>query len=209
MRSNIDAQITNRLSARVSLGGMMLKTTKPNGVDWTAYKLTLLARPDAPFYANNNPLYPNGDTEVLADGVNMMVQTDADYVGYNLNKDRRFNGTLQLQYEIPGVDGLSAKGLYDYAISMPDYHNYHRAYRVYQYNPDSDTYSSIQRATPAGVTRGVNIDNSTNMQLGLFYNKSFGQHNFNNFLLYEETFSNWDSFSAFREVMVEDRKSVV
>ncbi len=203
LRSNIDAQITKRLKARVSLGGIMLNTTKPNGVDWTAYKLTWLARPDAAFYANDNPEYPNGDTQVLADGVNMMVQTDADYVGYNLNKDRRFNGTLQLEYQIPGVDGLSAKGSYDYAVGLPDYHNYHRSYTVYQYNPDSDTYSPIQRATPAGITRGVNIDNNTNMQLGLFYNNSFGLHNFNNFLLYEETYSNWDSFSAFREVYVD------
>src|SRR5690606_3024306 len=29
------------------------------------------------------------------------------------------------------------------------------------------------------------------------------QHNFNNFLLYEESYSNWDSFSAFREVIVD------
>lgn len=203
MRSNIDAQITKRLKARVSLGGIMLNTTKPNGVDWTAYKLTWLARPDAPFYANDNPEYPNGNDQVLADGVNMMVQTDADYVGYNLNKDRRFNGTLQLEYQIPGVDGLSAKGSYDYAVSLPDYHNYRRTYNTFLYNPDSDTYSAIQRASPAGVTRGVNINNNTNMQLGLFYNKSFGQHNFNNFLLYEETFSNWDSFSAFRELYVD------
>ncbi len=203
MRSNIDAQITKRLKARVSLGGMMLTTTKPNGVDWTAYKMTWLTRPNAPFYANDNPLYPNGDTQLLEGSVNPLVQTDADYVGYNLNKDRRFNGTLQLEYQIPGVDGLSAKGSYDYAISLPDYHNYHRAYTVYQYNPDSDTYSPIQRSTPAGVTRGVNFDNSTNMQLGLFYNKAFGLHNFNNFLLYEETYSNWDSFSAFREVHVD------
>ena len=202
-RSNIDAQITRRLSARVSLGGFMINTTKPNGVDWTAYKLTWLARPDAPFFANDNPEFPNGDPQLLGDGDNMMVQTDADYVGYNLNKDRRFNGTLQLEYQIPGVDGLSAKGMYDYGISMPDYHNYHRAYNLYQYNPDSDTYSTIQRATPANITRGVNIDNSSNMQLGLFYNKSFGLHNFNNFLLYEETYSDWDSFSAYREVMVD------
>src|SRR5690606_23508287 len=124
LRSNIDAQITKRLSARVSLGGFMINTTKPNGVDWTAYKLTWLARPDAPFFANDNPGFPNGDPQFLGDGDNMMVQTDADYVGYNLNKDRRFNGTLQLEYQIPGVDGLSAKGMYDYGISMPDYHNY-------------------------------------------------------------------------------------
>lgn len=203
LRTNVDAQITKRLKARVSLGGMMVNTTKPNGVDWTAYKLTWLARPDAPFFANDNPAYPNGDNQVLADGVNMMVQTDADYVGYNANKDRRFNGTLQLEYQIPGVDGLSAKGSYDYAVGLPDYHSYKRTYTVYQYNPNSDSYSPIQRNTPSGVTRGVNINNDTNMQLGLFYVKSFGQHNFNNFLLYEETFSNWDSFSAYRDVFVD------
>ena len=203
LRTNVDAQITKRLKARVSLGGMMLTTTKPNGVDWTAYKETWLARPDAPFYANDNPLYPNGDPLLLQESKNFMVQTDADYVGYNKNWDRRLNGTLQLEYEIPGVDGLSAKGSYDYATSLPDYHNYHRSYTVYQYNPDSDTYSPIQRATPASVTRGFNVNNDYNMQLGLFYNKSFGLHNFNNFLLYEETYSNWDSFSAFREVLVD------
>ncbi|GGC23984.1 SusC/RagA family TonB-linked outer membrane protein [Parapedobacter defluvii] len=203
MRSNIDAQITKRLKARVSLGGIMLNTTKPNGVDWTAYKNTWLTRPNASFYANDNPLYPNGDPQVLNESVNPMVQTDADYVGYNLNKDRRFNGTFQLEYQIPGVDGLSAKGSYDYAVSLPDYHNYHRVFTVYQYNRDSDTYSPIQKGTPATVTRGVNINNNTNMQLGLFYNKSFGLHNFNNFLLYEETYSNWDSFSAFREMHVD------
>lgn len=203
MRTNIDAQITNRLKARVSLGGFLVNTTQPNGSGWTTYKLSWLTRPDAPFYANDNPLYPNGDGDLLPEnGTNMMVQTDADYVGYNLNKDRRFNGTLSLEYDIPGVEGLSAKGSYDYAFRLPDYHNYKRAYSLFRYNPDTDTYSPIQRNTPSDVTRGINFNFDTNMQLGLFYNKSFGAHNFNNFLIYEENYSTWDSFSAYRELMV-------
>lgn len=203
MRTNIDAQITNRLKARVSLGGFLVNTTQPNGSGWTTYKLSWLTRPDAPFYANDNPMYPNGDGDLLPEnGTNMMVQTDADYVGYNLNRDRRFNGTLSLEYDIPGVEGLSAKGSYDYAFRLPDYHNYKRAYSLFRYNPDVDTYSPIQRNTPSDVTRGVNFNFDTNMQLGLFYNKSFGAHNFNNFLIYEENYSTWDSFSAYRELMV-------
>lgn len=203
LRSNVDAQITPRLKARVSLGAILTDTKKPNGVDWTAYKLTWLSRPDAAFYANDNPEYPNGDSKYLNGGNNMIVQTDADYVGYNLNKDRRFNGTLRLEYDIPGISGLSAKGLYDYSMSLPDYNNYKRAYTLYRYNPDDDTYSSIERNTPSDITKGVNFNFDTDMQLGLYYRHSFGKHNLNSFLIYEETYNSWDGFSAYRELMVE------
>jgi len=203
MRTNIDAQITNRLSARVSLGAIMVNTTQPNGTGWTTYKLAWLTRPDAAFYANDNPQYLNGDTQYLNEGANLIAQTNSDYVGYNLDKDRRYNGTLTLKYDIPGVKGLSAKGLYDYSTNLPDHTNYKRSYTLYRYNQDADTYSPIQRNTPSDITRGVNISYNTNMQLGMYYVNSFGGHNFNSFLIYEETYSNWDSFNAYRELMVD------
>lgn len=202
MRTNIDAQITKRLSTRVSLGTIMVDAHQPNGTGWTTYKLTWLTRPDAPFYANDNPEYPNGDSQFLNEGANMIVQTDADYVGYNITKDRKFNGTLTLEYDIPGVEGLSAKGVYDYSPSLPDYTNYKRAYTLYRYNPDNDTYSPIQRNTPSDITRSVSISYSTNMQLGLHYDHSFGNHNVNSFLIYEERYNSWDSYNAYRELMV-------
>ncbi|MGQ8334961.1 TonB-dependent receptor [Sunxiuqinia sp. A32] len=203
LRTNVDAQITKRLSARVSLGGIMTETTQPNNTGWTTYKLSWLVRPDAAFYANDNPEYPNGDTQYLNEGANMIIQTDADYVGYNLNRNRRFNGTLTLEYEVPGIEGLKAKGSYDYALRMPDYNNYKRSYTLYRYNQDTDTYSPIQRNTPSDITKGINFNFDTNMQLGMFYENSFGDHNFNSFLVYEETYSNWDSFSAYRELMID------
>lgn len=203
LRSNIDAQITERLSAKVSLGGVMVNTTRPHDTGWTTYKHAWLARPDAPFYANDNPEYPNGDSEKLQEGRNTVVETDADYVGYDRNNDRRFNGTLTLEYDIPGIEGLSTKWLYDYAMRRPDYKNYQRQYTVFDYNQDTDTYSPIQRNTPSEVERGVNLDYDTNMQLGLHFENSFGDHNVNSFLLYEETYNSWESFSAFREVMVD------
>ncbi|MBT1698132.1 TonB-dependent receptor [Fulvivirgaceae bacterium PWU4] len=203
MRTNIDAQINKRLSARISLGAIMVDTHQPNGTGWTTYKLTWLTRPDAPFYANDNPEYPNGDSQLLNEGANMIVQTDADYVGYNITKDRKYNGTLTLEYEIPGVEGLSAKGVYDYSPSLPDFTSYKRAYELYRYNPDADTYSPIARNTPSDITRSINLQYSTNMQLGLHYNHSFGDHNVSSFLIYEERYNSWDGFNAYRRLLVD------
>ena len=203
MRTNIESQITKRLNAKVSLGAIMLKTSQPNGTGWTTYKLTWLTRPDAAFYANDNPEYPNGDSQFLNEGANMIVQTDDDYVGYNLSKDRRYNGTLTLNYDIPGIGGLSAKGVYDYATNLPDFTNYKRSYTLFRYNPDDDSYSSIVRNTPSDITRSVNMSYSTNMQLGLHYDNSFGNHNVNSFLIYEDRYNTWDSYSAYRELLVD------
>jgi TonB-linked SusC/RagA family outer membrane protein len=202
LRTNVDAQITNRLKAKISLGAILTNTHKPNGTGWTTYKSTWLLRPDAPIYANNNPLYLNGDQNVLYDGHNMVAETDADYVGYELNKQRRLNGALTLTYEIPGIKGLSAKAVYDYSFTLPDNTNYRSTYNLYIYNPDTDTYSTSEKNVPAGVTRSVNFDYATTMQLGLDYKNTFGVHNVNGLLLFEENYSTWDSFSAFRELMV-------
>lgn len=206
MRTNIDAQITQRLSARISLGAIMVETHQPNGTGWSTYKQTWLARPDAAFYANDNPLYPNGDSEFLAEGTNMMAQTNSDFVGENIAKDRRFNGTLTLEYEIPGIEGLSAKGVYDYSPSIPDFTNYKHAYTLYRYNEDTDTYSTIPKNTPSDISRTVNLNYSTNMQLGLHYNHTFaGDHNVGSFFIYEERYNNWEAFNAYRQLYVESK----
>ncbi|MDR0700141.1 MAG: TonB-dependent receptor [Tannerella sp.] len=202
LRTNVDAQITNRLKAKISLGAILTSTHKPNGTGWTTYKSTWLLRPDASIYANNNPLYLNGDQNVLYDGHNMVAETDADYVGYELNKQRRLNGALTLTYDIPGIKGLSAKALYDYSFTLPDNTNYRSTYNLYTYNPNTDTYLASEKNVPASVTRSVNFDYATTMQLGLDYKNTFGVHNVNGLLLFEETYSTWDSFSAFRELMV-------
>jgi TonB-linked SusC/RagA family outer membrane protein len=40
------------------------------------------------------------------------------------------------------------------------------------------------------------------MQLGLNYNRKFGNHDFKSFLIYEEMYSTYDSFQAYRELMI-------
>ncbi|MDR2120675.1 MAG: TonB-dependent receptor [Tannerella sp.] len=202
IRTNVDAQITSRLKARVSLGAILTSTHKPNGTGWTTYKSAWLLRPDASIYANDNPLYLNGNQNVLYDGHNMVAETDADYVGYELNKQRRLNGTMVLTYDIPGVKGLSAKASYDYTLSMPDNTNYRSTYKLYVYNPGTDTYAASEKNTPASVSRSVNFNYNTNLQAGLNYSNTFDRHSVNGLLLFEETYATWESFNASRELMI-------
>ena len=201
-RSNVDAMITNRLKAKISVGAILAENHRPNGTGWSTYKATWLMRPDAPIYANDNPLYLNGDNSRLYDGHNMVAETNADIVGYNINKQRRFNGTLILTYDIPGVKGLSAKASYDYSLSLPEGTEYRSTYNLYVYNQGADSYTPSTKNSPAGVTRWANFDWSTNMQVGLNYANKFGKHNVSSLLLFEENYNTWDNFRAYRELMI-------
>jgi TonB-linked SusC/RagA family outer membrane protein len=201
-RSTVDAEITKRLKAKVSIGAILDKTTMPNGSGWATYKSAWLMRPDAPIYANDNPSYLNGDASLLYDGHNMVAEVNSDIVGYNINNGRRINGTLQLSYDIPGVKGLSAKGSFDYSTSLPDNTYYHSSYFLYLYNPVTEAYTPTTKGAPSTIQRGSEINYNTDLQLGLHYNNRFGNNNVSSFLIFEQAYFNWDSFSSYRELLI-------
>ncbi|MDR0543569.1 MAG: TonB-dependent receptor [Dysgonamonadaceae bacterium] len=202
LRSNIDAQITKRLKARVSLGAILSTNHQPNFDLWMVYKYTWLMRPDAPIYANDNPEFLNGDNSVLYEGNNMVARTSSDIVGYKTNKSRRLNGSLTLTYDIPGIKGLSAKASYDYGLSLPDYTTYRGGYTLYTYYPSTDEYEGSAKGIPANISRSANFNTDTDLQLGLHYNHQFGDHNVNSAVIFEEAYSVWDSFTAYRELLI-------
>jgi TonB-linked SusC/RagA family outer membrane protein len=201
-RSTVDAQITNRLKAKVTIGAIIDETNQPNGTGWSTYKNTWLLRPDAPIYANDNPDYLNGDASLLYDGHNMVAEVDPSKVGYNISKTRRLNGSLQLTYDIPGVKGLSARGSYDYALYLPDFTTYKSTYNLFVYNPGTAVYATAPKNAPSSIQRSGNFNNDTDMQLGLNYAGKFGKHDFKSFLIFEEAYSTWDSFTAYRELLI-------
>ena len=199
-RSTVDAQITRDLKAKVTIGAIIDQTSQPTGTGWATYKTAWLERPDAPIYANDNPLYLNGDPTVLTD--NMVAQINPNVVGTTMSKNRRINGTLQLTYDIPGVKGLSAKGSYDYSLNLPEYSSYKSSYNLYVYNAATSVYTTAVKNAPSSITRNANFNIDTDMQLGLNYNRKFGKHDFKSFLIFEEAYSQWDSFQAYRELMI-------
>ncbi|MDR1783445.1 MAG: TonB-dependent receptor [Dysgonamonadaceae bacterium] len=203
VRSNLDAQITQRLKARVSMGAVLGTTQNPR-TDWTLYKNVWLTKEAAPVYANNNPLYYNGDPTMLQDGNNPVAQTQKELAGYNLNYRRNMNLGLTLTYDIPGIKGLQAKIMYDYGMSLPYSQSYYGQYYLYQYDSTTDTYSPILKGgNPPTATRSSDFTYDTDMQVGILYNNKFGNHNFNGTLTFEELYNKWGyGISATRDIYV-------
>lgn len=200
-RSNIDAQITKRLKARVSLAAVLGETQNPR-TDWSLYKNVWLTKSAAPVYANDNPLYYNGDNTILQDGNNMVAMTRKDLNGYNLNYRRTMNSGITLTYDVPGIKGLSAKGMFDYNMSLPSSRSYAGKYNLYNYNAINDTYDAISKGSnPATTSRNFDFAYDTDIQLGLIYTAKFGDHGINSALTFEEAYNSWGwGVSAQREI---------
>ena len=201
-RSNVDAKITKNLSVRVALAAIIGHDYEPNDAGWTTYKNAWLNRPTSTYYANNNPLYLNGDNIELNDGVNTIAQTTAAISGFNDSKSRRMNATGTMTYDIPGVKGLQVYAMYDYTMNINDSHNYKKMYYTYTYSSGSDTYNPISNRAPSTITRSGTFSYNTTLQTGFRYNNKWGDHGINGVGVFEETYRTSQNFSAMREVFV-------
>lgn len=202
-RSTVDAKLTKDLSAKVTIGAILDETNRPNSTSWSTMKTAWLMRPDAPFYANDNPEYLNGDASKLYVGRNILAEIDPEISGTNKTNTRRLNGTLQLNYNVPNVKGLSLKGSYDYAMELPDETRFKKNYFLYDYNPGTEVYSPIVINSPSSIERNASFNFDTDMQLGIHYNTKFGGHDVKSFLIFEEAYSSWDYFRAYRELLID------
>ena len=200
-RANIDAKITNRLKASLSLGGYMDEKNQPFVDMWTVYKKAWTNRPTVPAFLDGNPMYPCDDDN-LQEHRNPVVVTDSEKVGYRRYKNNVFNGALTLTYDIPGVEGLNARAYYGYDYSANNDTEYKKVYYYYAYDQNNNIVSSPQEA-PSYVQRSTSPNFKRLMQLSLNYAHQFGDHNVSGMLMFEEEYNNWDSFYAKRELYLE------
>lgn len=201
-RSNVDAKITQRLSASVSVGATLGSLHEPNGGLWDVYKATWLQIPGTPFYANDNPEYLNGTTQYNPEFTNLIGKTDHRYVGYFVKNERRLDGSLALTYEIPGVKGLSVKAFYNYFMNVPDETRYKKMYQTYEYDAETGKFNVVsnENGPKSTISRRYDTTTDTDMQLQISYANRFGQHSVNSTVVLEEQYSQWDNFTAQRNL---------
>ena len=199
-RANVNAQINDRLKFGAMLSGFTDAKHEPNQSVWEVFKLSWNADPRNIPYANNNPEYPN----IIMDDKNPIVVTDSDKAGYKINGKHMFQGQLSLDYDIPGIEGLTARGMYSYDYFVEDRTEYKKAVTLYTYDPDNDTY--LPKVTNGSgsnnsdqLRRDYGTSYSTTMQLSLNYNRTFNDvHNVSVLGLFEEGYGKGDGFWAQR-----------
>jgi TonB-linked SusC/RagA family outer membrane protein len=199
LRSNTNVKITNNLRAQVLLSAVSDVKNQPYQDLWTIFKYAWNQIPINQIYANNNPEYLN----VMPDNVNPVAVIDDNKVGYKKYTEKNLQAQASLEYDIPGVKGLKAKGLYNYGYVVDDNTAYAKVYNLYAFNADDSTYKpspvSPTGAALPSLNRAYGTSTSTLAQLSLSYNHTFyGSHNVGALFVYEESHFKSDNFFAQR-----------
>ncbi|WPP50775.1 SusC/RagA family TonB-linked outer membrane protein [Catalinimonas niigatensis] len=178
--SNVDANISERLKVGLGINGYSEKTENPGipgGDDYWLPRYAIMRNtPWERPYANDNPEYLN---DIKHNETNW-AYNNFELGGYlrDIRKFVQANGTAE--YQIPGIEGLSARGLYSYSNEerQLDVHEY--TYDAYTYFPATEDSEEEYRVTGGSSNpwRQRNVDKiqKINTQLGLNYSNVFGDH---------------------------------
>ena len=192
-RSNVNLNFTKRLRGSVLVSGYSDTKNAPYSSVWTIFKYAENLLPTDPIYANNNPLYYH----LEPDNANPAQMINSDQVGQNTYKNTNFQGQMQLEYDIPGVPGLLARGMYNYGYGVSDNTIINNAHNMYTYDATNDVYDATTVSSPSWVQRQYYTNTNTLLQLSLNYHRQFaGVHNVTALALYEENHGKGDNFQA-------------
>ena len=194
LRTNLNAQITNRLKASIKLNMIMDETNRQNMSSWEVFKMLWRSKPNDPIYANGTePYYFHPAVEF-----NPLPSIMPDLSGYVKDKKNMFQSNMGLEYTVPYIKGLKAQFMFSYDKTYNDNTNYKSEYNEYNYNAANDTYSPYLRNSKTQLTRYFSNSYTTLWNARLNYDNTFGLHHVGVLALYEEIHNVGYNFSALR-----------
>ena len=178
IQSNITAKLADGLKVGMDINGRIETRENPGvpGLDdyWLARYAVLNNTPMDRPYANDNPNY-------LAD-MGSKQQTNYAYLNKRLagvyHSDWRvLQSNFHVDYDIPGVKGLSVRGLYSYYIADYLLNNHEYTYNAYTYIDSTKTYKVTNGSTNPWREREQIKQINVTQQAQINYSNSFGDHN--------------------------------
>lgn len=173
-RGNIEAYITDELTASLNLAGRKIVQDQP-----AAGRHGIFNRLGAA-----HPIYPTSlpDESKLAYagyiGYNPIGESTREHRGFNDIEHEYVDGILSLDYMIPHVTGLSAEASLSYSYNNRHQKLVNRTYSTYEYDEEADEY--IQRGTEG--SDDMSIENSRyhwiSPKLQFLYQREIGVHRF-------------------------------
>lgn len=195
IRSNIDATITNGLTARMDL------STSINMQDYTTRNLDNNIWGD---FWNTLPIYPSEfpdkDKIPYAEGGGTggaHITTDRELSGYSDSRSQDLRAVFELKYDFQQIEGLQAKALVDYKQNYSSTKNFSKPVPFYKYDFAADVYT---HAGAFGSTANLSYRLPSGRQIlsqgSLSYNRTFNDlHDFSALALFEST-DYYDDFVA-------------
>lgn len=193
-RSNIDANITQRLKVGLSLSGRQESRKFPIAGAGDIFRSIYRATPIVAAY------YPNGlpTTGIEYNNPALMV---TDIAGTVDNPRQVFNGIVKGSYLVPGVEGLSVDGFYSVDKSFAFTKNFSKPYLVYSYNSGTDEYRSVivgGNNNKPTLFEGHDNQSLITSNIKLNFARRFGKHDVSAFVGYEQSQNHLEHFDATR-----------
>lgn len=183
IRTNVTAQITKNLKASFEFGGYYDIKNAPAYYPSEIFKAIGAVQPLYEVYANGNKAYIGYQSN---DDFNALIKSTPSISGYRKTQNYQVNTTASLTWDVPWVEGLSAKALVSFD---PYFHNdklFNKQYRTYAYDAATGTYNVKTTSSMSKITEWRNNSTSPTTQLSLNYAHSFAKkHNVKALLLFE------------------------
>jgi TonB-linked SusC/RagA family outer membrane protein len=184
-RTNVEAKLAKGLKMNVSFYGRYENTMQPTrGTTWTFKRIITNDRGIGPYTLATADTIPSARhyTQVPSENTNVFGELSRDATGYNNTLGFQYQTTVDINYDIPFVKGLSigASGAYDGQLT--DQRTLNKNFMMYDYMTDKPKSSSI---APTTYYNQMTNFSRKDLQVKLNYRKSFSQHNIGATVVYE------------------------
>jgi TonB-linked SusC/RagA family outer membrane protein len=183
-RSNISAQLTDRIKAVVNIAAVNDKRESPTFGIIETWGGVIKALPTKKVYANDNPLYLHRVQD--GQGMNPVALISSDLTGYNRSNNNDYITSLELSYEAPFIKGLELKGVAAYEKTYNMGKSVFKDFALYDYNVETDTYQATKFYYPAYINNSYSNVYYTTVQVQANYKTVYkDDHNISATLVYE------------------------
>ena len=192
IRSNVDAQINKNFSIGLDLSLITSRLQSPIRAQVSLWQ----------DLEESQPVYPAhlpDPTKIAYTGmvISTLASTTRELGGYNDSNGDQIFSTLNLKYLIPGIEGLSVKGLVNYIKYSSKSKAWAKQYSMWAYEPETNTYLEKAGAISTSLNEGYYESHDLTGQIYVNYDRVFAQkHNLSVLLLTEMSSYNDLNISA-------------
>ncbi|GHT67558.1 SusC/RagA family TonB-linked outer membrane protein [Bacteroidia bacterium] len=198
--SNISTKITNDLTFDIHLSAIIDQKDNPNqSAVWTIRDFWRMNPLIGPYADSEETMYNHQVTE----GENPVSFIHSDLIGWEKDKKNWYEGMASLNWNVPYIKGLSAKGMFSYNFNLRNFTRYRKEYYQYRYEEASDSYQRYTVQSPSQLLREAYMKSVMLWQFILNYDRTFGLHKVNGTLVWESQIRNGDNFNAQRNLVLE------
>lgn len=200
-RTALDGQLGKGLTFSINLGLNNVLSKGPNTAAWSLVRNAWSISPTQSLYSNGDPKYLNQFYNQPND--NPLGSITESQSGYSNTNDKALTSTFSLNYDIPFVKGLSARGLFAYDNSYSFNRSFRKQFYQYQYDNSTQLQTPFSHQGPSQLNEYFGQGITNDIQLSLNYQKQFGKSNVTALLLYEQIYRQGNSNNAQTQFVID------